>query len=124
MEKVYVTYKQALRLKELGFDESVPAWYNHLQELRGTEDNEVPSTNSQSFSNLANFATAPTVYQAKHWLRKNLDFNIAVNVKDFEGKPMFFWKTEKYESILLFDTYEEAVCDGIDAALKELTLKR
>ena len=130
MKEEYVTYFQAVKLKELGFKCVV---YTHYPQgdnnIRYTED-------AINWNNSVALISAPRLDQAQKWLR---DKGIHVsanpyckvynhNICDAEDCA---WSSELYSvpfgrwlnvSKGEFDTYELALSAGIDAALELLTL--
>jgi hypothetical protein len=70
MNKEFIPYKQALELKELGFDEPCLAYYNVNNELTFTS---IVSQNTNSFwlANPNNITSAPLYQQSFRWFREN-----------------------------------------------------
>lgn len=127
MKEHYTTYSQAVKLKELGFDEPCEFYYNPHQEIRRTKTNLLSPqiTNNRFLEEIAKgMATAPRLDQAQAWLRE---------VKEIHVEPHFQYGTifkvviqseTKYLYKTLdkgYDTYELALSAGIDAALELLT---
>ena len=119
----YVTYEQAVKLKELGFDWVVTHFYDSEVPQDGCIKGRVP----QDFNVMAlvSLASAPTLAQATKWLRsKNIEvysyYDYTTKSWIFEvctiGEPHF----NGYHSDdfgLNKSTYEEAISAGIDIAL-------
>lgn len=120
MKEEYVIYEQAIKLKELGFKDKCNAYY-------WTEDKAFECTNSIVHKNSDTCQTvvmAPSLWQAQKWLRDKWRIHV---------EPNFIYET-KFEVVIKrqkgsifkraerqFDSYEEALSFGIDAALELLT---
>ena len=122
MKEEYVTYFQAVKLKELGFKDKCNAYY-------WTEDKAFECTNSIVHKNSDTCQTvvmAPFLWQAQKWLREKHSLSVDpicnmvrqwnVNVCEIDK-----FGTAVYSKMNL-DTYELALSAGIDAALELLTL--
>jgi hypothetical protein len=124
MNKEFVTYEQALALKELGFDEECFKWYHNPDLLTDDElfliynnDNEL-------------FAFAPLKQQVFRWFREKYNLYSAVNV-DQTTEPKFAycissywhdalswgWDTIVFNSDLYYE-YEEAENACIDKLIE------
>lgn len=119
----YVSYEQAVKLKEFGFKDKCNAYY-------WTEDKTFECTNSIIHKNSDTCQTvviAPYLWQAQKWLREkhNLSVepisNIArqwnANVCEINNFGVAVY------SRMSLATYELALSAGIDAALELLTNK-
>lgn len=140
MKEEYVTYDCAVKLKELGFKDKCNAYY-------WTEDKAFECTNSIIHKNSDTCLTvvmAPFLWQAQKWLRDCKDVIVIAEpdwdeeiqcLSDYLTGKWYFtvWKdsnrvrcnfnlNKECEEIWLFDTYEQALSAGIDAALELLTL--
>ena len=76
MKEHYVSYEQAVKLKELGFDEPCEFYYNPYQELRISKDCLLSPkiTNNRFLEEIADgMATAPRLDQAAAWMRDCID---------------------------------------------------
>ena len=110
--KDFVTYEQALELKELGFDEPCFGYYGDNQELIWKSD-YTPWVNSERMLIDDKFCSAPTFSQAVRWFRENCDWPIetwiqpylSTNPRAYEG---LYWRRGETESVGIYDTYEEA----------------
>ena len=110
--KDFVTYEQALELKELGFDEPCFGYYGDNQELIWKSD-YTPWVNSERMLIDDKFCSAPTFSQAFRWFRENCDWPIetwiqpylSTNPRAYEG---LYWRRGETESVGIYDTYEEA----------------
>jgi hypothetical protein len=78
MEKEFISYEQALALKELGFDEECFWWYDFEKQLR--KDIRGFNTNSKYFMG-GSGCSAPLYQQAFRWFREKYRL---------EGKPEYF----------------------------------
>ena len=75
MNKEFVPYKEALALKELGFDEECFAVYNGNNIVYSDHHNEV-SLNPNDYSNIfGEIILAPLYQQAFRWFRERLNLN-------------------------------------------------
>ncbi len=77
MEKEFVTYKQALALNQLGFDENCIAKHGYFDLYINEEDGHLP---------------APLKQQAFRWFREVTDWDFAI-IKEFHDKeyPYYFY---------------------------------
>lgn len=120
----FVTYYQAEKLSNLGFDLKCIAYYDEEDfEYADKYDNY----NSERYR--YNLISAPTLAQAQKWLRKVKDIIIGVDFDNYDNKfTCHCYKKVRtiYGSKLVlkdgndFDTYEQALSAGIDAALELL----
>ena len=143
----FVTYEQALRLKELGFDWKVRACYRrklilddnpHYTEPKFVHNDTMRKRWTTNYNDNRcgggsgkYYYSAPTLAQAQKWLREK---EIEVGVfGDFEGElptGKWVWLIRKFNTHLFdtvfteddirFDTYEKALSAGIDKALELL----
>jgi hypothetical protein len=109
MKNEFIPYEQALKLKELGFDEPCLAYYNINDELTFTI---IVSQNTNSFwlANPSNIISAPLYQQAFRWFReKGYRFTLS---SDYENGIYYFdvWKSNQFmfETDYIYNTYEEA----------------
>jgi len=124
MKKEFVSYEQALALKELGFDEKCYGHYNSTQELNTIEDYLKVGADifmlSKKFNSefyMKEMCSAPLKQQVFRWFREKYDllcyirkvgsnywYNIDIeDGNEFEGR---------------FDTYEEAEDACINRLIK------
>lgn len=89
MEDLFIPYKQALTLRELGFDEPCLAVYNNpdfkwIRHLNGWEENELNKVTNTKFGSNG-FVTAPLYQQTFRWFREkyNMLSNIYSNALGF-----------------------------------------
>jgi hypothetical protein len=112
MEKEFVTYEQALALKELGFDEKcLTYYYNEILVFT-----PIPSLNTNSFwvGKDNNFITVPLKQQAFRWFREKYNIAHEINVYSTTDGYAFSFKIlcKKYTPFIdandTWTTYEEA----------------
>lgn len=115
MTEDFVTYEQAVLLKELGFDWKCNHYY-HLYDELATLSVISEYENSNEFDK--NW-TAPTLSQAQKWLRevKQIDLFITKELSKY------YWYIGEEFQIGNCDTYEEALSVGIDSALEQIKEK-
>lgn len=119
----YVSFEQAKRLKELGFD-----WEcNHHYDNEGDclLNPGIMGNIYYNCNELDSIISAPTLAQAQKWLREAKQIIIIPCVAYREGimKYDFYIVDEPidlFDDSELFDTYEEALSAGIDKALELL----
>ena len=140
-EKDYCDYETCVALKELGYKVPTSAYYMpHHKDLiwvsnpfRGGyvidcfySHNSLPKDVMT-----ANFIDAPTLWEAQKWLRgeKNIDILIELETKDIHLSSKYYSIHISYMSRFRrefsyisknFDSYEEALLEGIKAAVKIL----
>jgi hypothetical protein len=103
MEKEFVPYELAVKLKELGFDEPCGNIYDNKKELRRSLL-EYPIINSKNgFHESSGIITAPLYQQAFRWFREKYDL-IYVIVK----AESWFFTINGCNTQEGFKTYEEA----------------
>lgn len=119
MEDDFVTYEQAVKLKELGFDWKCKNYYSY--EDKALKEIACINHNREKFLRIC---SAPTIAQAAKWLR---------DVKGIKVYALYEYFAEKWYyhcglnvnrtkcSDASYATYESALSAGIDTALKMLT---
>ena len=117
MNKEFVPYELAVKLKELGFDEPCGNIYDNKKELRRSLL-EYPIINSKNgFHESSGIITAPLYQQAFRWFRDNFGLSGwvdesfttnnrqgVVSVKSPKGLEYI----QSPKSTMFFETYEEA----------------
>jgi hypothetical protein len=113
MNKEFVTYKQSLALKELGFDEPCLAFYSPKKELHPVfqEPSKGPYFNNGNFIETLR---VPLYQQAFRWFREKYNLLSEIGLRDRED--LSTWKFEitiigKYEmkhNSISYNTHEEA----------------
>jgi hypothetical protein len=126
MEKEFVTYEQALALKELGFDERC------LGKFDKYNDNilDYGFTGVYPFDNLPVHLRAPTFSQTLRWFRKKYSLNgiinhypntklwdFSVHNLEWNGKELMEY-TRKEDRNIKFSTYEEAESACLDKLIE------
>lgn len=120
MTKEFITYEQALALKELGFDDYCYGFYGHDNLLyRYGEVNYTVKTNPT-------YSLAPLYQQAFKWFRENHQLfqeiqidqtsspKFCFKIVKFLGNPInlsekeWYWEEVKVVDWFLYRTYEEA----------------
>lgn len=120
----YVSYEVAKLLKEKGFDEYYPLWYNLDRPLEGPFFyKEIGWYGHNSYEyNGKRIVSAPTLQMAIKWLREvhkiNIDIKSRWKLNPYKIDYYYFvlhYKNVPSDSFIIkFDSYEEAV----EAALK------
>ena len=131
----FVTYEQAVDLQRFGFD-----WKcNHYFKWNSLNPTEYIVSHESAYVNWNHenhqdfwLYSAPTLAQAQKWLREIKGVNITIghvyHRLDTGDKIMYSLhignqSTFKTEFYLNYDSYEEALTEGIDRALQILTDK-
>jgi hypothetical protein len=107
MEKEFVTYELALRMKQLGFDETCCGYYDHMIK-------ELDTISSEVCERLCKYDThikAPTFSQAFRWFRDNHGLKSWVQQQEidafiYEIRPHVLSDYKEGE-IYVYDTHEE-----------------
>ena len=112
MEKEFVPYELALKLKELGFDEPCFGYYCNQRKELDTISSEV----CERLCKYDTYIKAPTFSQCFRWFREKHNIDGLLH-KTAEGS-YYFWITEceyenynhykYYNQMVYFNTYEEA----------------
>ena len=123
MKEEYVTYEQAIKLKELGFDERTTYEYSEIVEGSGREEWDEDEQRMMFIEDI-NYYPKLRLDQAQKWLRDKWRIHV---------EPNFIYET-KFEVVIKrqkgsifkraerqFDSYEESLSFGIDAARELLT---
>jgi hypothetical protein len=118
MTKEFVLYKQALALKELGFDEPCIMTY-----LNGELDKELFLFNHSIRSHpTQEFISAPLYQQAFRWFRENYELDSEIYMNHEYGVKFYTYLVLKLEKSVVShksgytvkqNTYEEAELDCI-----------
>ena len=141
MDKEFISYEQALALKELGFDEPCIGWYNPQVNYK-----KVTTDKYWAFhltGEWENFKPAPLKQQAFRWFREKHNFWVEIKVEDNVklGEQTFYWsifgeyKTLNEKSIIrcltdsdvdgkTFKTYEEAESACLDKLIEIVKNKK
>lgn len=112
MNKEFVSYDQALKLKELGFDEPCFGYYNNLGNY--VEDYGKTNSNCNKLGMYGKYCTAPLYSQIFRWFREkhnlisNIDclhYGCTLEMNTFIYKIVEKTGSGTYD---IYDTYEEA----------------
>jgi len=132
MEKEFVPYELALKLKQLGFDEPCFGIFRDNELVIGCNPDFAPNNtwcSESKFSNESNIS-APLFQQAFRWFRDR-DFHASVESYHCLGKDRPFglgidhksngiWGYVEYSGDGNFDTYEEAQLKAVELILEVL----
>jgi hypothetical protein len=105
MEKEFVPYELALRLKQLGFNESCFGWYADETHLSIRPQYIQPNDPN----NVYNWCLAPTFSQAFRWFREK--YKLYLNIESQKNESGFWvYITNNTDYLLDIETktYEEA----------------
>lgn len=133
MKEDYVTFEQALKLKELGFNWKCIRFYNISQSSYplfkriGEYEIEFGDYNNKA----QHLCSAPTLTQSQKWLREVKGIHVWVESEPNEYDngityAIYVWDNNKrqypenYNGIESRNNYEQALSLGIDKALKIL----
>jgi hypothetical protein len=118
MEKEFVTYEQALALKELGFDETCIMAYYHL--LSEDKKDKLFMRYNDNKTNSDNAISAPLYQQAFKFFREKYGLSACALLKMRDSKRVSFYIINELDNRLiqskffkskisnLYKTYEEA----------------
>lgn len=115
----YVTYEQAVKLKELGFDWDVHYLYTPNKEFEHIDPELFDygwDINYDYVECLKGSISAPTLAQAQKWLREVKQIDLFVT----KELSKYYWYIGKEFQIGNCDTYEQSLSLGIDKALELL----
>jgi hypothetical protein len=104
MEKEFVPYELASRMKQLGFDEPCFAWYDGRYTSSINKDY---CKNSEEWLNTIHCA-APLFQQAFRWFRESYNLFCEINV-DKTTEPKFAFTIKEYESAQFLEGFGEDV---------------
>jgi hypothetical protein len=112
MEKEFIPYELALRMKQLGFDEPCFGFHSKIHGLM-----MVKTSGSSSLYKDAGECLAPTFSQAFRWFREKYDLYHVITIADLgkyeTGNPDFQCAIYSKDPVLItnmnkYNTYEEA----------------
>jgi hypothetical protein len=126
MEKEFVSYEIALKLKELGFDEPCLTYYYELtSNLRTHLAIDIRNAWTYSGNKKLGFTLAPLYQQVFKWLRNKYDIDFSINttysrynentIKQYSG--VIDTKT-MYTNVGFYDNYEEAQLAGLQKMIE------
>ena len=125
----FVTYELAVKLKELGFDWKCLYWY-HPNEDDKTKRFRMSTEMDHNFYKRG--ISAPTLSLAQKWLREihhiDVDIDSVYHKLDTGDKIMYGLhignqKTFRQVFYQNYETYEQALSEGLDVALELLKQK-
>lgn len=128
----YVSYEQAVKLKELGFDWKCITFYTKFKTLSTThstwDDYQIILENYNDDYIAKSFnveCSAPTLAQAQKWLREKgiflfIEPLVSISFCVYKYAIDRMETIDRIESKPQFGTYEEALAKGLDEALKLL----
>jgi hypothetical protein len=126
MEKEFVSYEIALKLKELGFDEPCLTYYYELtSNLRTHLAIDIRNAWTYSGNKKLGFTLAPLYQQVFKWLRNKYGIDFSINttyskynentIKQYSG--VIDTKT-MYTNVGFYDNYEEAQLAGLQKMIE------
>ncbi len=131
MEKEFVSYEIALKLKNLGFDEPCFTYYYELtSNLRTHLAIDVRNAWTYSGNKKLGFTLAPLYQQVFKWLRNKygIDFSINTTYSRYNENT-----SKKYSGVIdnktvfinvgFYDTYEEVELAGLQKMIKIIEKK-
>ncbi len=123
MENEFVSYTQALALKELGFNEPCLSLYldNHKKTM--TSSMKGADTNSwlkEHYSGYGNSITAPLKQQAFRWFREKHNLHPSIM---YNGIGQYDFTLKGDWSGRIWDTYEEAEQACLDKLIEIVKIK-
>ena len=135
MDKEFISYKQALALKELGFDEPCLRWFDErfgddLQQHRTCSNSDLFMTEKD--------CAAPLYQQAFRWFRDKHDITVSTlrnrkykSIKRYEARiddEEMFKKPKKNMPCMYFldycDTYEEVEQKAIEHLIQIINVRQ
>ncbi len=117
MNKEFVNYNQALKLKELGFDEPCFGFYQleygEIRPIMVDDDEQYRLTGYRTCKNSEipkHYTSAPTFSQAFRWFREKYGMIFTLIASTYYYPSVSFINTDGNSEIELgeFETYEEA----------------
>ena len=128
-QKDYCDYYSSVALKELGYDELCEGYY-HLTDDEDYNQLSFELCYGRDFQNSLNRwrAGAPLLYEAQKWLREEKGIYIEIPTSFMDNgvwKFSFRLQTREFydRAIGEWDSYEEALSEGIKGAIKILKEK-
>lgn len=121
----YVTFEQAKKLKELGFDWECDfiyyfTYHNHDNPVFGRYE-------TTDHYEVEKYWYAPTQALTQKWLREKKGICVTSNINIHKGKYKFNWNITLFkegrgvwDENVIYDTYEQALSSGIDRVLELL----
>ena len=113
----YVTFEQAKALRELGFNWKCFGFYFY--------DNELVFGGPRDYNLMHGYISAPALSQTQKWFREVKKIEVNANYDNVKEK--WYWFINDMQECNMttiddynFDTYEQALSEGIDKALELL----
>ena len=121
MEKEFIPYEIALKLKELGFDEECLAWY-YLPANTSSENDYILALDSETPENQIVYIKAPLWQQCIDWFRKIPEISIEIlyegglHSDTFEYSYQIFsnYYSPKSEKMNYYKCREQAILKAIE----------
>lgn len=120
MEDDFVTYEQAVKLKELGFDWKCKNYYSY--EDKALKEIACINHNREKFLGIC---SAPKLAQAAKWLREAKNIHVVPVLENVNKADYCCHITQLHKSVKriidgdkYFESFESALSAGIDTALK------
>ena len=126
MEKEFVSYEIALKLKELGFDEPCLTYYYNISGNIRTGI-EVHIHNAWTYAGTKKLATTlvPLYQQVFKWLRNKYDIDFSINTtysryneNTIKQYSVVIDNKTLYTNIGFYDNYEEAELAGLQKMIE------
>lgn len=126
LEKEFIPYDRALKMKDIGFDEPCFATYHYPSKSLVRVDADSQGVKN---SNLVNFTSAPTFSQAFRWFREKYSYDISIvrrtlKAYQFEIQKLVYEGDDYFFNDFSFDTYEEAELACLDKLLEIVEQKQ
>ena len=121
MEKEFVSYKMALALKELGFNEPCFTYYYNVSgKLRTNLSIDIDNDMNYMLNKKLGITLAPTFSQAFRFFREKYRLEGAIYRLNFKwASQVFNIETSTYCFVPeLFETYEEAEINSLQKMIK------
>jgi len=120
MDKEFVSYEQALALKELGFRELSLACYDKCNMLSTYSRNVFEPLNYNNYNNSGHVKSAPLKQQVFRWFRER--YSSQCDIWQYEDDLSFAFsvkiKFKGMDAEIGFKTYEEAENAAIDKLIE------
>lgn len=122
MEKQFVTYEIALKLKELGFNDECLACYtphlgNGIFELISKGSSNEKSAFNERFvkANAVNGCSAPIWQQVIDWLREKQNICINIEPITFDDEPTYIFEIINLKNGMLLNDINSSFIDSSEA---------
>jgi hypothetical protein len=127
MTKEFLPYDRALKLKQLGFDESCFGYYSKgVLSIEIIKSGKIFTNEDSIYFDKDSSCLAPTFSQAFRWFRENYRLSVLIQdwLDDYDGEIVEWTIGEDriiYEITNRTDTYEEAELACLDKLIQTLT---